>query len=496
METQQPLRTLWSARWLLIACAILGAAAGYYVSDRMQDRYEAEALAQIMPRSQAAGQPLSTDQLLQMTNFYAELARTSPVQRSAERGAGVRRGEFDGVVEVEAQPDLLVLAFRAQDGSPAVAARDANAYARAFTAAVADLQAAERERALAGPQRRVAKLQSELEDVAPDSARASAINAELEALQTRLADEAVTPGDNVRVIQPALTPTDPAAPQPIRNAILAGIAALVLAASLLLARSALSDRYASIEEAALDLALPVLGELPRAKRDDRRAVEAFRKLRARLGHSLTGLEHGAVLVTSPEERTGKSYAIFGLARALAAEGSQVAAVDADLRRPTLHERFFVLRAPGLGDALDSRRPMPIMAVAQSVPLTEAARDRGGELAVIPAGSHVEDSSELLSGVPMTRAIETLTERYDMVLLDSPPVLAIADAMVLARHASAVVLVIDLKRSRRRAARRAVQALRGVDAPLLGLVNNRARESSAEYGYYGPRSEARGEPLAQ
>lgn len=496
MEAQQPLRILWSARWLLILVAILGAAAGYFVSERMPQRYEAEALSQIVPRSQAAGQPLSTDQLLQVTNFYAELARTTPVQRAAERAAQIRRGGFGESVEIEAQPDLLVLAFRASDESPAIAARNANAYARAFTATVADVQTSERQRALEVPERRVAEIRTELQEVAPDSAEASALNAELQALQTRLADEAVTPGDNVRVIQPALEPTEPSAPKPVRNAILAALGALVLGSALLLARTALSDRYASIEEAALDLRLPVLGELPRANRDDRRAIEAFRKLRARLGHSLASAGHGAVLVTSPEERTGKSYVTYGLARALAADGSQVAAVDADLRRPTLHDRFGIQPAPGLGDALDPRRPLPIDAVTESIPLAESARDRGGELAVIPAGRHLEDSSELLSGAPMARTMATLSERYDTVLLDSPPVLAIADAVVLARHAGSVVLVVDLKRSRRRAVRRAVQTLRGVDAPLLGLVNNRARESAAEYGYYSARSAAPGEPLAR
>jgi Mrp family chromosome partitioning ATPase len=84
---------------------------------------------------------------------------------------------------------------------------------------------------------------------------------------------------------------------------------------------------------------------------------------------------------------------------------------------------------------------------------------------------------------MSQLVDTLLERFDIVVLDSPPVLALADAAVISRQAGGVLLVVDLKRSHRRAMRRAVQALRSLDAPLLGLVHNRAKLQDGGYGYY-------------
>jgi capsular exopolysaccharide synthesis family protein len=287
----------------------------------------------------------------------------------------------------------------------------------------------------------------------------------------------------VRVIQPALAPRDPDAPKPLRNAILAAIAALVLAGAALLARTVLGDRYGSIEEAALDLRLPVLGEVPKDELDAVPAVEAFRKLRTRVTHALPPSDRSAVLITSPEEATGKSHVVTGLARSLASDGASVVAIDADLRRPVIHDRLGVPRTPGLADTLDSRDRLSLADVMHPVPLLPAARDRGGELVAVPAGRPLPDSAEALSGPRMGQLVDTLLERFDIAVLDSPPVLALADAAVVSRQAGAVLLVVDLKRSHRRAMRRAVQALRSLDAPLLGLVHNRAKLQDGSYGYY-------------
>ena len=493
MENQHPLRLLWSGRWWILLAVLAAAVVAYFVSERLPDRYRAEALTQIVPRAQAAGQPLTTDQLLQATNFYAEVAKTTPVQARAERLVQAPRGSFDNGVDVEARPDLLVLAFSSVAESAPLAARRANAYARAFSAFVGDQQSQVRREALREPQQRVSDLERQLRDLSAGDPREGALTSELQVLQARLADEALTPTDTVRVIQPALTPRSPDEPKPVRNAVLAAIAALVLASSLLLLRAALSDRYESIEEAALDLRLPVLGELPKGKPETSASVEAFRKLRTRLVHALEVNVGGtAVLITSPEDRTGKSHVTTGLALALAADGSGVVAVDADLRRPALHERFGVPAGPGLGEVLDTQDPLPLSATMHMATLADAARERGGELTVVPAGRPMHDSAEALSGPRMSGLIQGLLADADVVLLDSPPVLAIADAAVMSREVGAVLMVVDLKRSRRRAMRRAVQALRGIDAPLLGLVQNRATLHGGGYGYYsvaGPNDRA-------
>ena len=498
MESGQQLRILWAARWTLLLFALVTAVAAYLISDSRTDQYEAEALVQILPRQQETGVSLSTDQLLQVTNFYAQLAQTRRVYDAARNEAGFRRS-FRDEIEVEAQPDLLVLAIRARSPVPRVAGRWAGSYARALVNEVSSLEAGERQRTLRGAQARATAIRDRIRAVAPDSGEAAALTAELESLQDRINEEELTPPDRMRVIQSALVPSEAASPKPLRDALLAFLFALVVGATLVLARSLVVDRYSSVEEAALDVRLPILAELPRARAHSQEAVEAFRKLRAHLEFSLGSVRGTAdvpvasrarrdppnvILVTSPETGAGKSYVSSNLARALAADGHRVAVIDGDLRRPTLHGALGVPRESGLGDLLHSSRAEDWTLHMRPVELTIGAHQRGGSLELLTAGQVQGETAENLSSETLERLIDALAESYDFVIVDSPPVLAIVDAVVLCRYADAVLLVVDAHRSRRRNVRRGVQTLRAVEAPLLGLVFNRTRISALEYGYYG------------
>jgi len=492
MESRQQLRLLWASRWwLLLAVAVAGVAA-YFVASRADDEYRADALVQIIPAPQASGIPLSTDQLLQATNFYAELAQTRSILDAAEQAGGF--GDVSDDVEVQAEPDLLVLRFSGFSGEPPRAADIANAYARSFIDGLAEIETTERERLLDAPQRRLNELRRELRDVTAGSAEAEALQGELAALQQRVADETLTPTDRARVLEPALTPTDPVSPRPLRDALLVMLLALVIAAAFVLLRNALTDRYGSAEEAALDLGLPVLGELPKAPATDVRALEALRKLRAQVQFSAGAMrEHGqsaghtrpnVLLVTSPEASAGKTYVSAGLSNALAADGRSVIVIDGDLRRPSLHAALQIPGTPGLGEALAAGEAGDAALAVRSVPVPDGVHRRGGGLDALPAGHAGDETAEALSSPVMRQVIERVRDGYDAVVLDSPPVLAIVDAVVLSRYADGVLLVLDARRSRRRSVRRAVQTLRAVEAPILGIVFNRARVHASDYGYYG------------
>ena len=170
MDSNQQLRTLWSSRYVIVAFALLAAIAAYLASSSFQKRYDASALAQIIPAQQSQGFGLSTDQLLQTTNFYSELARTTSVVNAAER-EGKFSESLDGKVDVAPQPDLLVLKFTGSSEDPKTAAAYANAYAQAFTREVGDLQEVERRRTLAAPQRRAIEIRDRLEKIPPTRPR-------------------------------------------------------------------------------------------------------------------------------------------------------------------------------------------------------------------------------------------------------------------------------------------------------------------------------------
>src|SRR5262245_43681843 len=176
MDSKQQLRLLWSSRWWLAGLALVAGVAAYFVSGSRTDIYRASALVQVIPAQQADGPSLGTDQLLQATNFYAELAQTTRILDLAQRQGGFSEPLTDRV-DVTPEPDLLVLEFSGESPRPGVAAAYANAYARAFVDEVADLEEAERRRLLAGPQRRVNQIHDDLRGAPSGSAEEAALDA-------------------------------------------------------------------------------------------------------------------------------------------------------------------------------------------------------------------------------------------------------------------------------------------------------------------------------
>jgi capsular exopolysaccharide synthesis family protein len=189
---------------------------------------------------------------------------------------------------------------------------------------------------------------------------------------------------------------------------------------------------------------------------------------------------GALQVTSANLGAGKSYVAANLARALAAEGRSVAAVEGDLRRPTLAQQLEIRPNPGVGDVLHGEDASLAPELIQPVRLPPSAARRGGELHALPVGRRVEDPAEALSSKVMSDALKVLEDQFGTVVIDSPPVLGITDALVLVRYSNAVVFVVDARRTSRVQARRAVETLRAINAPIVGLVYNRSKTSFSPY----------------
>jgi capsular exopolysaccharide synthesis family protein len=180
-------------------------------------------------------------------------------------------------------------------------------------------------------------------------------------------------------------------------------------------------------------------------------------------------------VTSPGPGEGKSITVANLAVAMAQSGLEVVAVDADLRRPRLRELFGVRRGGGLTGSL--------LEGAVDGRLREVKAAKG--LSVLPAGKLPPNPAELLSSRRMHDLLDLLAGQADVVLVDSPPVLSVTDAAVLARSVDGVLLVMGAGETRREAARRAVESLGRVGGNLVGVVLNRVptRQGSYYYRYY-------------
>ncbi|HZU71484.1 MAG TPA: Wzz/FepE/Etk N-terminal domain-containing protein [Acidimicrobiales bacterium] len=486
MENSQPLRVIWGARWWIIAFAIVAGGAAYGLSTLLPKSYQAAAQTQIISGAQAAGQYIDPTSLTQLTNIYDQQANTKVVAGQAAHALnrpGVNATTLRKHISITVQLDSQGITFTGTAADPNTAANYANAYARAFATYVASAQASERAQELSQTEDQISRIESQLSDlISSTSPTAVALTTELQALQSQAAQVQSRPGDSIDVIQPASAPTTPSSPKPKIDAVLAFLAALVLASAAAYGRSRITDRFDSADATVVELGMPKLGEVPRgASTGDSAVVEAFRVLRTTLEFALRDKPNPTVLVTSAGPGSGKTYLVANLSRAMAAGEHRVLAVDADLRRPSLHETFGLPLEPGLGDLLLRTSPIASFPGSEPTPNTPSL-DRWGHLQVLAAGRVVADPVTALSSRQMEQVVDQLRRSHDILIIDSSPT-AVADPVVLSREVDAVIIVVDLRRDRRAAVRDCVATLRAVDAPILGCVINSAGTGPRGYPYY-------------
>jgi capsular exopolysaccharide synthesis family protein len=203
------------------------------------------------------------------------------------------------------------------------------------------------------------------------------------------------------------------------------------------------------------------------------SAEAYRTLRTNLIFSQVGQSLRTIVVTSASPGEGKTTVSSNLAVTYAQQGVRVLLVDCDLRKARLHKVFNVPREPGLTHLL----------VGQAQP-AEVLKQTGVEgLHFLSAGTLPPNPSELLGGGRMRKAMEALSSRFDLMILDSPPLLAASDAAILGAMADGVIMVVRAGQTERGAARKAMQQLQAVGARVLGAVVNDPDAKAAAYGEY-------------
>jgi capsular exopolysaccharide synthesis family protein len=211
------------------------------------------------------------------------------------------------------------------------------------------------------------------------------------------------------------------------------------------------------------------------------SAESYRKLMTNLMYSASRPGLRVVVVTSASAGEGKTTTSANLAVAFAQQGRRVALVDADLRRARIHDVFGLGLEPGLTDLL-----------VGNATLEQGIRPSGiAGLSIIPAGTLPPNPLEFLGGERMRDLLGTLRERFDVVLIDTPPVLVTADAALMGVQADGVVLVVRAGKSERAAARHAVQQIVHLGGRMLGAVLNDPDARTPRYGRYGDYSSGYG-----
>lgn len=197
-----------------------------------------------------------------------------------------------------------------------------------------------------------------------------------------------------------------------------------------------------------------------------RTIQTNIQLRA---HAVT-----SIVITSARAGEGKTSTAANLAIVFAQSGKRVLLIDGDLRNPQAHDRFHLTCEIGLTQVLKQECELQNAILLTEVP----------NLHLLPSGPIPTNASSLLSSLNFTSVLGKCKSRFDLVIIDSPPVLAVNDALVITRHVDGVVVVVDAKRTNRIVAQRALASIRQVNGEILGGVVNRIAKGSKETDYYG------------
>ncbi len=306
---------------------------------------------------------------------------------------------------------------------------------------------------------------------------------------------------NVRIIDKALPPEDPIKPKKKINLLLGALLGLGFGLGMAFFVERLDNSLKSIEDVEAT-GLSILGSIPliksskdkKSKKEEEKSEdyqvkkitsnlvthfepkspisEAYRTFRTNLQFARLDSPLKTILVTSSGPSEGKSTTVANLAITMSQMGTKTILIDSDLRRPVLHSIFNLQRAPGLTNYLAGN--VPWKEIVQETPIEN--------LSLLTCGVLPPNPSELLGSKKMRMLLEELKEKYDMILFDSPPVIAVTDAAVLSTLLDGVVLVSSSGSTSREALSRAITLLENVKGRLIGGVLNKIKVESV-YGSY-------------
>lgn len=481
-------RVLWRGKWWVVGIMVVGLVVSLGYTLTATKRYSAS--AQILVQPPNGSVDLSgTSPTITPTDVATDLQllTSAPVVGAVE----ARLHDTHLNVSSAEEGQTEVIAVTATDTSPSRAALIANTYAKEFVSyetknAVQTLTTVELQL-----ESQINAIDSQL-SAESGTPQGTALGEQETVLKEQLAQlqvMGVETSGGVELVSPASVPTVPSSPKKTQNITLGLLAGLLLGITTALVVNQFDDAIGSkeeVERAAEDI--PVMGVIPlvRGWRNRKKpyvvtselptsqAAEAYRSLRTSLQFAAQMSPTRLVLVTSPTASEGKSSTVSNLGVVLARAGLRVVLVSADLRRPRLASFFGLNESVGLTSiVIDDRSVTEALQEVEDVP----------GLSLLGAGPLLPNPAELLSSPKALEIFRELSDRFDIVLIDSPPVLPVTDSVVLAQMTDLTLLVVSAGNTKIGQLARAREQLEQVAVERLGIVLNRVtRESGRGYGY--------------
>jgi capsular exopolysaccharide synthesis family protein len=429
MEFRELLQLFWRRRWLIVLVVVATTALAAAFTLTRTDEYESVSTIALTPSTAGAGF-VTPDTLDALLGTYAQTAQSELMRQEAKSETGE---EVPGKVETATHAGTGILEITGVADSPAAAEATSVAISRAFVNYIG---------------------------------------------YNKLFDP--------EIVDPASLPTSPAGPSDALIIAIGVLLGLIAGAMLAYAVEQVRGRIERASDIAAVTALPIIGVLPRERKLSRspsRLIwedlnlsglqEGIRALRTNL-ELLMEDGTAVVQVTSPLAGEGKSMIVANLGVALAQIGVETLIVDADLRRPSQHEIFNVSNDLGVSNLLTGGSHTKIRRAATPYE----------NLTLLPSGPQLPNSTEMLH-VRGRSLIETLRQTGAFVLVDSPPLLPVSDARILAGRADHVILTVSANKEKPSTLRSAIESLQFAGAAILGIVLNQAMEDMQGYDYYRP-----------
>jgi polysaccharide biosynthesis transport protein len=513
-ELIAPLRKWW---WFILIATVLAGGSSYWFASQQPPVYQARATLMI-GRALESLNPATNEFTLsqQLASAYADMAKREGVRDDTATALGLSAlPEYT----VSAPPNSLLIEIAVVDTEPARAQAVANELANQLVLRTPSAPQEGDQEQIEFVNEELAHLQASITETREEisakqeelrtlvsAQEISDMQTQINGLQTKLnllqstyaslmANTQSGATNTLTIIERASLPRRPVGPNILYTVLTSAGLGLVMATTAAYVLSYLDDTVKEPEVVRRLTNLPVLASIGRFKHQGdesslivhhqpRSAVaEGFRELRTAIRFHNIDNPPRKLLITSPARNDGKSITAANLAVALAQAGQDVLLVDCDLRQPQQHLRFNLGNEQGLTDLLFLMELRPKSTLPENASLSQGfiQRTQVVGLSVLTSGSIPPNPSEILGSEKMKVALEKLTGIFDMVILDSPPSLAVTDAAVLSTQVDGVIMVARAGKTRQNQLQKAVQRLQDVNAKLLGVSLNSVRR--LEPGYY-------------
>lgn len=504
-DIREVLAVLRKRRWSIAIVTVITVASALFFSFRETPVYESSAQVLVTPTNVSqVVQGVAAASLVSMDTERA-IAESSAVAQLAAQTLGTidaRTVQAATTVDVPTNTQFLQITYSSTD--PAQAKAGAQAVAESYLKFRGQAALSNATRAASGYREAITKLQARVDQLQSKLAKLPAAspdrgvlnseidrdNSSIDFLGSKLLDLTAQSVDPGQIVAAAELPTAPSSPNHLRNGALALIVGLALGLGLAFLRERLDDRLAGREDFEQRLGAPVLAIVPKVpgwRRKERTplasvatpksgASEAYRTIRTNLQFIARDGSFTTLAVGGASQSEGKTTTVANLAVTLAQTGKRVIAISCDLRRPRLHRFFDLKNEVGLSDVLQGH--------AQ---ILEAAQSPHGipTLRVLASGPLPPNPAELLASETMETLLRDLRPHADFLLLDTPPVLAVSDALILAPLCDGFLFVADAGSTSASSVTHAREQLEQVGARIVGGILNNFDPANAKYypGYY-------------